>query len=126
MEKNKSTIFAKTVAQKLNNKYKNLNFSQQDGSIAADVTYEFDSNNTFQNEIYNLTKESDDKQDITVKFKFMVIDNTYFYYYVTDILQAINHSIIKFDVQTDQTKVDGGKISFNQFDKKVTLYGESE
>lgn len=36
-------------------------------------------------------------------------------------MQAINHSVIKFDVQTDETKVKGGKISLNQFDKKVSL-----
>jgi hypothetical protein len=121
MNKTQSTTFAKTVSQKLNNKFPNLKFKLQDGSVNPDSTYEFDQFSSFQNEIYNLTRESEDKPNRTIKFKFMIIDDKYFYYYVTDIVQAINHSIIKFDVITDETKVKGGKISLNQFDKKLSL-----
>lgn len=30
--------------------------------------------------MYNLTRESEDKPNRTIKFKFMIIDDLYFYY----------------------------------------------
>lgn len=38
MNKTQSTTFAKTVSQKLNNKFQNLKFKLQDGSVNPDST----------------------------------------------------------------------------------------
>lgn len=56
----------------------------------------------------------------------MIIDDTQFQQQVTDIIQAINHCVVKFEVKTDESKVKGGKLTINEFSKAVSLYGESE